>query len=104
MRNVKLDFFHDPRFKTLCGLRQTSHNFFFKSLFTSFSCSNTKSRDFIVVPRNLLVKLNALEKQTDENYFENLKKITDGHEGKARTISPSSTSLEDFPSEPGNVH
>lgn len=32
-----------------------------------------KSRDFIVVPRNLLVKLNALEKQTDEKYFENLK-------------------------------
>ncbi|CRK98383.1 CLUMA_CG011742, isoform A [Clunio marinus] len=37
------------------------------------SKANTKSRDFIVVPRNLIVELNALEKQTDENYFENLK-------------------------------
>jgi hypothetical protein len=61
-----------------------------------FSSSNTKSQDFIVVPRNLLVKLNALEKQTDENYFENLKKSQMGTKEKARTISPSTVSLEDF--------
>lgn len=30
---------------------------------------NVKSREFIVVPRNLLVKLNALEKQTEEKYL-----------------------------------
>lgn len=71
-RNSHFSLARNLQFVTECG-----GNYFLLSLhlFLAFNRRTIgKSREFIVAPRNLLVKLNALEKQTGEIYFENLKK------------------------------